>query len=402
MVIVLVQVAILAVPACLMAFALRSASVPGGRSNAAIVAGVFIGLLGGPGILGQVRPEWYRSMFAGSVKEAAILAETRQRHAGELKALREIDVTAAAIQERRREQEREIAPLDEALTRAVRTSRERRLTAAQALLGLFLLSVGPVLLPTGSRSFIRLARALPSVGAPAAAAGIAGTAVAFALPAIVSLLWIAPPSGSIAIGLAFAAPGISAALRPGVFIAAGFAVFACAASALLAGWSIGMTFAGGGLLLGLLLALGVEGPRLRRTLRRRLPAVAHAILLPTIVALLAVSIDLDELMAGASSAAFWWCVIIGVLWSADGRWIGAWCGWKLFGPAESRPVAWTCAAQGVNAAAGVAQTALALLLWAADVLPDAAVPGLLIGAIMVEATRGVRSWLASRLDDPAG
>jgi len=63
----LLQILILVVPSAALALLLRATGAPGGARGAAICAGVFVGLLAGPGAFGAKWPRWHEEIFVGGV-----------------------------------------------------------------------------------------------------------------------------------------------------------------------------------------------------------------------------------------------------------------------------------------------------------------------------------------------
>lgn len=402
----LIAIGALALSVALLALVLRWSSVPGGRSAAAIVAGISIGLLAGPGVLGRGWPTWHERMFGGAEREVAAMGEMARRHRDELTALTATGVTGPAIEEHRARQAEELAPLVKQRDNARHSRRVSFDWAAQSAIALYLVMIGPAIVP-------RARRAAPitwssdrrrdgwhgwnqwfgrSVGV-----GFAAVAMSCCIPALLGAWFLKlSPREAVAFAVIMGAPGIAATLRPRLSIASAVGLFACLSMAVLIGWSMGMTIVATGLCLGLMAGFGFENPRAARRVRRWGGFIGHAIALPTATALAAVQLDLHGLMAG-SAWKFWCAIVIAILWSSDGRWLA----WMLAIRWLSIARPWRDSAACVNAGVGVAQLGLTIVLSAASLADPSIVAAGLLGAAIVEITRGMREWMGAWLDGDA-
>ncbi|MBL8745789.1 MAG: hypothetical protein JNK58_05455 [Phycisphaerae bacterium] len=403
-VMVLGTVGALSIFASLLSFVLRWAAVPGGRSAAAIVAGISVGLLAGPGVLGRGWPGVHERVILGGAAEQEAISEVVARHRGELRALSASGVSAAALEEHRARQAEALRPM-EARRDAARA--ERRVIFdwwAQGFLALYLALIGAAIVPSERRRApITEARdgwhGWERWFGRAVGVGFAASAMSCVVPVVLGGWWMGLSGReAVAFALILGAPGVAATLRPGVFVASAVGVFACVSVAVLVGWSIGMTIAATGLCLGLMAGFGFDDARTARRVRRWGVAAAHGVALPTAAAILAVHVDLHALMGG-SAWRFWWAAVIAVIWSSDGRWLSWMLALRWLGRGEARRRAWSASAACVNAGTGVTQVGLTIVLSASGLADGSVVSAGLLGAALVEVTRGMREWMGGRLDD---
>ena len=393
------QIIVIAPPAIALAWVLRLAGVPGGRPAAALIAGMSVGLLAGPGVLGRAAPTFHARAFSGGQSEREELRELEQRRAQEIAALKASGVSHAAVDEYRASDDPEAAPLLAELRRAEREALDRLLLAAQSALAAALLALGPSLMPAGNAACRAKLASMLRVGPRCVLAGGLACGLTALSPA---LLWAVVEPGSaraaISWGLILAAPGIAGTMRGGPYIAAGSGLALCVAAALVLGWSVGMTLAGVGLMLGMMLGVSTGERRGARRIRSVGARIAMSALLPLAMGLLAASVDLSRVSGPGSERAFWMALVVAALWSSDGRWFCGWLAWKLTGPGPARQAAWRSATDLMNSGAGIAQAALCLLLLASAQATPEMVPGVLLGAAIIECSRRARTWLSMRLD----
>ncbi|MDX2114259.1 MAG: hypothetical protein SFZ24_01390 [Planctomycetota bacterium] len=397
------QLLALALPAAALAWLLRWSAVPGGRPAAAIVAGLVVGLFMGPGILARTHPALHERLFLSTTDQTRAIRQLASTHAQELAVLRQSGVSPAALTEHTQRQADQLAPLEDQRSRAAAQARARADWAAHACLALYAFLIGPALIPIRARALARTMRGLITTKGRPIAVGIFAVIAAGAAPALM-IPFLAPAAAPfprpVAAALAYAAciaaPGIVSSLRPGPYIACAMGLFLCFAAALILAWNPPMTLVGAALILGLLLALSL-GERSRR-LRALATTAALTVALPATAAYAAVYIDLRALSTGDQVILFWGSIVLAVLWCSDGRWGAAAVGWKLLGEPRAARTGWTSAAHAVSAGAGPVQLGLTLALTAAGVIPEALAPGLLLGAALIEVTRGLRQWMAPRLD----
>lgn len=114
----LIRFGLLCIAASTFAFLLHRSALPGGRPAALLVGGCLAGILAGPDVLGRLKPDLYQHIFVGAQVERADIERLQSAHDAEIQALRSIDVSPAAIDERTAEQQAELAPQIASLHRA--------------------------------------------------------------------------------------------------------------------------------------------------------------------------------------------------------------------------------------------------------------------------------------------
>lgn len=387
MILGLVQVLACAVPACGLALLLRGARCPGGRAGAAMVGGLVVGLLLGPGVMGRVTPRWQEPVFRGGVSEAAALREEIERQRVERRALQESGVTDVALEEHDRVvMAPKRAELQQGLDRALAEHRAG-LQLIQAVLCGVLVMLG---VPSACARSGRLWRRTGERGIDTrwrdAGRGALGTVLAASIPG--ALAWWLLRDVKLAVGVAAAlsVPGL-VMLPCGLFIGCASGAGLAASAAMVGLWTVPATIVGVMAFVGLALCVGSErSGRASRRGERELGA-AYTFVLPALVALGVVMIDPRGVVV---TGAFIWLGVLAVLWSSDGRWLA----WYLAGHR------WTRAGQVVSAGASVGQLVVALACgWAGAA--DGVVAALIVGCVVIELTSGVRSSLARQMDGPA-
>lgn len=397
--ILLAQLLFIAAPASALAWVLRRAGVPGGAPSAGLVAGLFIGLVAGAGVAGRAWPQWHQRVVVGDAAQARALGELRQRHVGELAALRAAGVTPVAIQEHLTLQAQEVAPLRAAARDAAQNHRARLDDLALAILAAHVLMLMPTIVPRRARHWSRTLAAVARTSGRAPLAGLAAVAIGAVPPAIVAHVVLgASPVGALGLGLAMSLPGLALSLRPAPYVAAAAGLVGGALAIVALAWTIALSLVVVAAALGLMIALGREGGVSRRA-RRTLSTAALLVTLPACVALLTVRLDLAELWA-AHANAMAWGLVVALLWSGDGRWTAWWIAWRLIEPQGTRARRWTISTGPVNCGAGLAQAGTVLALAAAGQIDDALIAVGLAGALAVELLSGARSWLAPLMDAP--
>lgn len=391
-ILILAQLLALAIPSLGLALVLRRAGAPGGRSGAAIAGGVIAGVLLGPGVLGSGWPQWNDHLFAGGANEAMALSELRREHARERSALRLADVSPVAMEELLARQRGEAAPLVDALTHARAQHRKRLDDLGLALIGLVMLGSGALVVPRRLAPHGR--RVTRSV-----LAGAVGLALGVGVPSLF-WRWLTGDSWTMALvlGMLVGGPATSAWLRSPLW-----ALSALASAALL---GLALALSSEATLLGILMpcALGVlihriAPPRVRVRIRRA-GVLAVALLLPVATALLCVRFDLRSLAGDPTTRwAFWWGLVIALLWSSDGRMFA----WMIALRATSLPARgarlWTPAARLVNCGVDVLTIALALVFARSEVASEAVLVSGVWAAALVTITPALRLSVSRWLDD---
>ncbi len=149
-------------------------------------------------------------------------------------------------------------------------------------------------------------------------------------------------------------------------------------------WTVPATVVGVAALVGLALCVGSERPA--HVARVRGVDLVHSVLFPGLACLTVVTIDPHAVV---STGVFVWLTALALLWSSDGRWLG----WRLAGHT------WTRAAAPVSAGSSMVQLLVAAACaWAG--VAQGAVAALVLGALTIELTTGIRSALAQQMDEP--
>lgn len=393
----LAAVALLVLPAILLAWALRRSGTPGGGVSAAIAAGIFVGLIAGPGVLGRARPDLFNPLFLGGVKESRALAALVSRQGADLAALTAIDVSPVATEELREQHARERKPLEDAL-HAARSERRAMLDLLLAGAAAFhLLAVGGLLAPARDALAKRAAASIIETRGAPLLVGLLSAFAGAAVPALIGALFM-PWREAAMVGLTLSIPATAISLGAPLMVACAVGAVVCGVGALILGWTPAATIVVVGLVGGLMWPLAL-GWRLTRSLRRRGATVAMTIALPAVSALMASRLDLLGLAAQPGAApALWFCVIASVLWSSDGRLGAMWLACRVGGWPDARRRAWSVATRASNAGAGVSQLLLAAAMVAAVPQPGPLIAGSLAGALLVEMSRTPRAWLARVLE----
>jgi hypothetical protein len=400
----LVIVGALGVPAAVLAWVLRWCALPGGWAAASIVAGIVVGLLAGPGVMGRVRPDLHTRLFVGAAtqRDAADTLERRQN--ADIKGLLQAGVTPAAIDELRVQHAAELEPLRTAQRDAEREHRRWLWTAASIMVAAYAMCIIPSVLryrsvggvPTPDPGLVR--------GTRGAMVGMLGAIVTGAIP-FIAAAWLmrAGLAASLGWALMFAISGLASTIR----FEARAACLQIVVVSLCFGYMIAPSSAGpmlwgavaAGFAIVLLTSAVARTPsraRSVRTIRRVTRRAAVCVVLPGIAAIVAVTVDLHAL-AAAPGAAFWVAIVVAVLYASDGRWGGYWLAWRAAGRADEHHEAWPRSTAMLNSGAGVAQLVMLVLLLAGGTATPQMAAGGLLGAAIVEVTRGARVWLLPTL-----
>ena len=391
----------LGIASALVAWVLRRARVPGGWTAAAMLGGVVVGLLAGPGVMGRVAPETHRALFVGGVKESRELEGLAASHEAERAALKSAGVTPEAIQEHASTQREELKWPRMALETAERVRSELLWWIGSLLAIVYCVIVlGPRVMPV--RRVSSSARSGESERSRASAwrhagVGLCGGVVCVLPPALALHLigGVAVPP-SVMFGVALGCCAVPLRGSRAIVLSASFGVAASAVLLMTAGVSTSLGLPA--VCLAMLVALGPG----------RLPSesigllrIGLALVLPLVTALLTLGPDLRTL-ATDQAREFWTCLIVALLWSSDGRWGGYWLAWRLVGGHGSRSTAWRDATTITNAGAGVVQVLIAALLASTGEFSDSMIAGALLGGLIVEMTRGARRWVLPMLESPRG
>ncbi len=395
-------VAIIVVPAFVLAWLMRAARFMGGGGAACAVAGgILAGVLMGPGVLGRSAPDFYERVFVGAVHER----ETRQRlareHAFELAVLKSSDVTPEAVDELRAAHGEAIDPLIRAEFAAI----DRRAETVGAMgLGL---AAGALVLPYFLRAAGSSRRPMsPSDRLRARLAGAIGAGLVIAvcvaiLAAFVGVDHRAAAAFGAACAAGWAAPG-ARARRTGPN---GRDPRMDQASATSLGVSL---LTGAALLSSVWLAVaaipGVAGlrrpggRRFGRFLRRKLHGLVYAVLAPSACAAAAMRLD-PYVIVAAGGKVLWIGLILALLASTDGRWCGMAVGWLATLGRRGLATAMERATGQLASGVGIAQCALTLLLHTGGIIGDAMALALLASAVLTETMVGAYRFFTRQVED---
>jgi len=394
----LAGVCALGILSMLLAWLLRRAGVPGGAMGAAAAGGIMAGVLLGPSVLGRTAPRVTHPALMGATQETRQLQELLAEHRREISALTASGVSPAAMTELQQTHDAERSVMEESLDLALRRHEGRWMLLTAACVGMYLMGATLLATPARASRWRRLAGTLVLTNARPLAAGwialaIAGAPVGILAFTVLKWHW----TSCVALAAVFAIPGVSALLAPTPFLVCAGGCFAGFVLTGVIGWTLGFTIAIAGVFLGLLASLGSSFTHLRVVRALMAPFILRFVL-PLLSALAFVRLDLHHM---ADQTVFWLTCVIGVLWSSDGRWLAARAALWLSRSREARlPNLWTHAATMVDAGASAMQVCAALILLGAGLLPVEAVAGAAIGAAVLEFTRDIRGYVASRLDTP--
>lgn len=380
----LIQVLVCVLSASGLARLLSLARSPGGPRGAALIGGLVVGLLLGPGVFGRVSPGWYESVFVGGVRERAELRAEVDRQRIERKALEAAGATEVAAEE----QEKTVhAPRRaDAQRRADHAASEHRMRldlVSGALCAAFVLLALPSACARTGRLWRRTGEQAINTRWKDARRGAFATVLSASVPGLVAWWLLRDAKLALGIAAAFAMPGL-AALPCGLFIACAFGMMMAAGAGVVGLWTAPVTIVGVATFVSLALCVGSErkGRAARRGATERW--WGEGVVLPAITALLVATIDP---YAVAGTQMFAWFAVLSVLWSSDGRWLA----WRVAGWSWSRSV------ESVNAGASASQLIVAVACsWAG--LDGGAVGALVLGCVVIELTTGVRTAMAARMD----
>ena len=395
----LLQLAVLGVPSALIALLLRWSGAPGGRAGAALTSGILVGIFAGPNVLGARWPGTYDRLFRGGVSESNALRQLEAEHRREMFALTSSGVSGTALEELRTQQRVEREPIVQALHTAcaIHIRSMDQVTLGALALALFGVSLSVV----GSRKSAMRIIGAATFQAPISAAIFLVAALAPPTLAVVLSTDLGITSG-LAFALTIATTGASVALgrhdAPTALFVSLFAAIAVGALMPTAG-ALAM---GAATVIGILCAMCLPCA-LRRTLRQMGAQFAYTIAIPAVVALLAVRFDLRALASEPTSRfAFWFTLIVAIIWSSDGRMLAWWLALRplKWSVGQISCCRWTTAARMVNTGSDVFHLALLTLFFAGGLFSDAMAAGALFGCALLALTGGARTFVARILDVP--
>ncbi len=381
----MVAIVLLVVVSAVWAVLLRWTRCPGWS----VVAGVAAGLVLGPTILGRVAPDLYSGVFDGGLEQSRQLRQLISHHGAERVAAHAAGATGETMAALRHRQ----AAATDTATRVWRDARwahqRPQRTFVAVLAALTLAGAAAFAIPRGARPPSIVAAASVGTWSAALPGGIAwfmlrgpweaGTVESMLVVAAVAIgPWALTASDRDTANDAEAGGArlVQDAGRIATLIAAGLVV---ATLAVADGW------------IGLLWAAPMAAVPLGWMAGRRPAAVTRRVLslvvVPAVAASVAVRIDLLGDFA-------LWPVVVLVLLSTDGRWMGAFTGAQVLG---GRGGFRTMRLVMASTAAGPTQivvAAIAVSTWSIDTSLALA---LLLGAVLIEVTGPARRTVAQRL-----
>ncbi len=368
---------------------LRWARCPGWR----VVGGVAAGLLLGPSILGRVLPDDFAAIFDGGREQRVAVRALASRQGADLIAARRAGLSPDELTALADRQAQETRRADERLQRARWDGQRPLRLATGGLVALMLLGASVFAVEAGRRGGGLAAAA--SIGAWSAA--LPGGLAWFALRG----LWDLPAVES---GLGAAALAIGPwALTPADRDAADQAELGGARMVQTAG-RIATVMALVVALAALGQGMGVQGvlwaaplaaviaawplPAARSRVRAVVRGVVELVIVPAVAATVAVRIDLTRDFA-------LWLVVVVLLLSGDGRWVGAVTGTAILGGRRGLRTMRLVLGSMAAGPTQLAVTAIAAATWTIE--PRLAL-ALLLGAVMVEVSVPMRRGMARRLE----
>lgn len=403
----LIVIAVLMILSIAAAALLRYAGAPG----SAVIGGALAGILIGPTLFGRIAPPTYEHLFIGGVEQREQLQQLRARHHADLLAAREVGADAQAIERIRQEHDAELPHYQRALDEARWEHQRPMRMFVAAVVGLVLLlggimRIAPDDAPQSWGSAISVgvwAAALPGALAFLAmrwwwehdlhSSALVAAAVAIGPWVLTSVdrnaadfaelggSWMVQTAGRVATIIALCVAGWA------LWFAHGFEhlMWASVLFALPVGWiacHIAPTLAG----------LGVSKPEGDGSSdgypgQGRGYMAAQNVLLPVLAACAAVRIEVIEHFA-------FWPLLVLLLLSGDGRWLGAVTGSLLLGGRSGLRTMRLVLGSMACGPTQLAVLVIALHLWA---LPDELPLALLIGALVIDATTPARRKIARDL-----
>ena len=354
-----------------------------------VVAGVAAGLLLGPTILGRVAPDLYSGIFDGGLDQHRQLRQLISRHGAERVAAHAAGATVETMDVLRQRQAAAVDTTTRVWSDARWAHQGPQRTFVGVLAALTLAGAAAFAIPRCGRSPSIVAAA--SVGAWSAAlpggiawfmlrgpweAGAAESMLVVAAVAIGPWALTAADRGTADNAEVGGARLVQVAGRVATLIAAGLVV---AALALAHGW-IGLLWAAP---LAAVPLGWMANPSAVEATRR----VLNLVVVPAVAACVAVRIDvLDDLTP--------WPVVVLVLLSSDGRWLGAFTGAQVLGGRRGFTTMRLVMASTAAGPTQIVVTAIAVSTWSIDTSLALA---LLLGAALIEVTGPARRALAQRL-----
>jgi len=379
------------------AWLLRRAGLPGGAMGAAVAGGLLMGIILGPSIFGRVHPTLFDSMILGAADESQALRLAQRQHGAELLVAEHARLNDTELLELHAKHERELVAPRAVLQRATDSHQSIIWLVALLLITALLLALGSQSVPVNAES----KAPAPGFWLSAINIGMASAIVPGAIAFLITFkLWDAAIASAAFIAAALAigpaalrreeqidadnaelngAAMLHAAARVATLITViGLAVALIVSGLSISWWSLAPLLA--------LPAAWILASPLGSTLQRVGPLIHH-IAVPIITAITALNVDLFR------DVSIWPLLVI-LLFSDDGRGIGAMLGAML--PGGRRALRGLRLALG-TVAAGPTQLAVTAVGVHAGLIPLWAVLPLLLGVVLIEATSALRHRLATQI-----
>lgn len=366
---------------------LRWARCPGWS----LVGGVAAGVLLGPTIFGGVLPAQYEAIFLGGQAQQRALEAIISRQGADRIVAQRAGLDQDQIAEVARSHQQESAKARASLKAARRARQQWLGWCTLSVVALVLLGAGWVAEPLGRDRTDRVATV--SIGVWTAA--IPGGAAFF----FAYFLWHEPAATAAVLASAVAVgPWVlgsidrEAANRAelgGARLVGTAGRIATVLGTLLAAWGMWSAKGIGGLAAAAVLAASAAAWLRRPSPGRFVGVVIHHLLLPVMAALAVLRINLHELSLGAMGP-----IVLILLLSGDGRWLGAFAGAML--PGGRRGLRTMRLVLG-SMAAGPTQLAFATVAAHTQSIRADFVLALVLGAVLIEVTAPTRRSMARRL-----
>lgn len=397
----IVVLAVLAPAAALLAWLLRVGRMPGGPAAAGILGGAIAGILLGATVLGKAAPDSYSALYIGGVEESRSLDEAQRNIERDLAALRAAGVSSQAIYERRERMNVKLASFVDQRNTAL-DQRAKAVDSAAMTLGCLLLTLGAGWAGKGRKrhlsgsavasGFTMVVMAGAPIGIAAAWLGGFTNIQAWALGAACGIGSTWPTLRSRRFGAAGRLPETEAASF--VALAIGLAAMVMATLSI----HSPSTFAGAWAIVLVIVALTASAwrPRMRRPRSQRQSLrLAQGVIIPALTAVCVAPIDIPGVI---TTKACLIATIAALLFASDGRWFGAWLGWRLGGDPIARETAWRRSASMLAGNVGAVAIAAGALGHSAGFIGSAAMLAIVAGALFVEITTGLRHRFAIMFD----
>jgi len=383
---IFLPIALLLVAATMCAALLRQLGCPGN----ALIGGVLAGVLLGPTLMGRVMPATQERLFTGGIEQREQLQTVRSRHGADLLAARAADANDDVLRELQLQHHQEHLLAEQIWHEAQHTHQQPQRILAAVLIVLILL---------GSSKYKQSRITTKPSGVPSITIGLWMATVPGAIVALVAwYLWDQTPAQSALLASAvmigpwvLTRVDIRAAQRAehgGAMLLtdAGRWASILAMAVALGGLWLHDSLYWGMVLFALPLAwiITAQATRLASMMHSFLQWIA----IPTLAAGVTVKLELYHHFA-------FWPVLLMLIVSGDGRWLGAFVGTVLLGGRTYKQAMQL--ALGAMAC-GPMQLSLLALACHAAVLTPPMVFALLLGAVYVEATVPMRRWFARELD----